>query len=75
MLENINLNTKMEVALEILSAKMAETSKRGLSVNDKEMQKLIKEREKMYSGDEEILNKIIEIYGKEMKRKYDEVNK
>ena len=73
MIENINLNTKLEIALEILSAKIAYTSKKGLSINDKEMQGLIKEREMLYSGDEKILEKIINIYGKEIKEKYDEV--
>ncbi len=73
MKKNMSLNTKLEVALEILAAKIAKTSKSGLSTNDKEMQELIKEREKLYSGDEKILDKIIEVYGKEIKREYDEV--
>lgn len=75
MIESMNMNTKLEVALEILSSKIAETSKKGLSIEDKEMKNLIQEREKLYSGNEEVLDKIIDIYGKEIKRKYDEVKK
>lgn len=72
---NMSLNTKLEIALEILSAKIADTSKKGFSINDKEMQELIKEREMLYSVEENVLDKIIQIYGKEMKFKYNEVNK
>jgi len=73
MIENMSLNTKLEVALEILAAKIAETSKNGFSIGDTQMQELLQEREKLYTGDEKVLDKIINEYGKEIKRKYDEV--
>ena len=68
----MSLNTKLEVALEILSAKIANTSKKGLSTQDEEMKALLEEREKLYSGDEEILKKIINVYGPEIKKNYEE---
>ena len=68
----MSLNTKLEVALEILSAKIANTSKKGLSTQDEEMTALLEEREKLYSGDEEILKKIINVYGPEIKKNYEE---
>ena len=71
-IENMSLNTKLEVALEILAAKIAKTSKQGFTVNDIKMQNLLKERDSLYSGDEEILNKIIKEYGPEMKKDYEE---
>ncbi len=67
----MSLNTKLEVALEILSSKIANMSKKGYTVEDEEMKKLIKEREKMYSGDQEILEKIINKYGPEIKKNYE----
>lgn len=71
-IENMSLNTKLEVALEILAAKIAKTSKQGFTVDDIKMQNLLKERDSLYSGDEEILNKIIKEYGPEMKKDYEE---
>lgn len=68
----MSLNTKLEVALEILSAKIANTSKKGFSTQDEEMKVLLEEREKLYSGNEEILKKIIDVYGPEIKKNYEE---
>lgn len=66
--EVVSLNTKLEVAIEILASKIAQTSKEGYTVKDEKMQNLLKEREKLYSGDEKVLDKIIEVYGPEMKK-------
>lgn len=63
----ISLNTKLEVAIEILSAKIAKTSREGYTTDDEEMKKLLSEREELYSGNEKILDKIIKIYGPEIK--------
>ena len=68
----MSLNTRLEVALEILSAKIASASKQGLTTEDDEMKLLLEEREKLYSGDEKILDKIIDIYGPEIKKMYEE---
>ena len=66
-------NTKLEVAIEVISAKIANLSKEGYSVDDDQMKKLLEERTKMYSGDEETIDKIIREYGPEIKQKYDKV--
>ena len=70
----MSLNTKLEVAVEILSAKIANLSNAGYNETNDEMQILLKEREKMYSGDEEVIEKIINVYGPEIKKKYEEVD-
>lgn len=72
-MENMNANTKLEIAVEIMAAKIAKTSKEGYTVQDSKMKNLIDERDKMYLGDEEIINKIIEKYGPEIKIDYDNV--
>lgn len=66
-------NTKLEIAVEIIAAKIAKTSKEGYSVNDEKMKQLLDERNKMYIGDEEIINKILIEYGPEIKDEYDNV--
>lgn len=63
----MSLNTKLEIALEIMSTKIAEMAKKGINVEDEEMKILLEEREKMYQNDEKVIDKIIEIYGKEIK--------
>ena len=35
------------------------------------MQQLLKEMDRMYTGDEEVIDKIINIYGPEIKKKYE----
>ena len=63
----MNQNTKLEIAIEIMAAKIAKTSREGIEPEDEKMKILLDERFKMYQGDEEIINKIIDIYGKEIK--------
>lgn len=67
---NVSLNTKLEVAVEILATKIAITSNQGYTSKDKEIQNLLKEREEMYKGNLELIEKIIEEYGPEVKKKY-----
>lgn len=69
----MTLNTKLEVALEILAAKIAKASKSGFSIEDNEMLVLLDERKKLYAGDEETLDKIITVYGPEVKNDYEGV--
>lgn len=64
----MNKNTKLEIAVEIMAAKIAKTSREGIKPNDKEMKKLLDEKVKMYQGNEEIIEKIINIYGEEIKK-------
>lgn len=66
----MSLNTKLEVALEILASKIAKMSNKGYTVEDKEMQLLIDERKKMYAGDQKIIEKIITVYGPEINNEY-----
>lgn len=66
-------NTKLEVAVEIISAKIADMSKNGFNETNVEMQVLLEERKKMYQGDSKIIDKIINVYGPEIKKKYEEV--
>ena len=71
-LAKMSKNTKLEVALEILSSKIAGMSKNGLTTNSKEMQQLLQERQEMYNGNEQIIDKIIKEYGPEVKKIYNE---
>lgn len=69
----MSLNTKLEVAVEIISAKIANLSNAGYTTENIEMQELLKEMDKMYTGDEETIDKIINVYGPEIKKKYEGV--
>lgn len=62
----MNKNTKLEIAVEIMAAKIAKSAKEG--INSKDMEKLLNERTKMYQGDEKVIEKIIGIYGEEIKK-------
>lgn len=64
----MNKNTKLEIAVEIMAAKIAKASHEGVEPESEEMKMLLKEKVKMYQGDEEIIEKIINIYGKEIKK-------
>ena len=63
----MNQNTKLEIAIEIMAAKIAKTSREGIEPEDEKMKELLDERVRMYQGDEEIIEKIINIYGEEIK--------
>lgn len=63
---NLSLdNIKFEVALEILAMKIAIAIS---SSNEKEFKKLLTEQNKLYTYDEKIINKILDIYGSEIKK-------
>lgn len=63
----MNQNTKLEIAIEIMAAKIAKTSREATEPEDEKIKELLDERVRMYQGDEEIIEKIINIYGKEIK--------
>lgn len=63
----MNQNTKLEIAVEIMATKIAKTSREGINPEDEKMKELLNEKIKMYQGNEEIIDKIINIYGKEIK--------
>ncbi len=69
----MSLNTKLEVGLEIISAMIANASNEGYSVKDEKMKILLEERDKLYSGDEKTIDKIINVYGPKIKEKYKNV--
>lgn len=60
-------NTELEIAVEIMAAKIAKASREGIEPDSEEMKKLLDEKTKMYQGDKEVINKIINIYGIEIK--------
>lgn len=72
-INKMSQNTKLEVALEIISSKIANLSKKGTSVDSEEMKVLLHEREKMYRGDYNTIDKIIIEYGPEIKKIYEEI--
>ena len=69
----MSLNTKLEVGLEIISAMIANASNEGYSVKDEKMKILLEERDKLYSGDEKTIDKIINVYAPKIKEKYKNV--
>jgi hypothetical protein len=71
----MNINTKLEVALEVIAAKIAKTSNKGYGVDDEEMKLLIKERQQMYAGNEQVIDKIINLYGPEIKNDFEGAKK
>ena len=71
-MENMNANTKLEIAVEIMAAKIAMVSKKGFNIDCEIMRNLIKEREEMYKGNIIIIEKIIKEYGPEIKKSYEE---
>ena len=70
----MNNFVKMDVAIEILADKMSKTTMQfyntGNEVYHNEMDELMDEREKLYSGDTDIMDKIINIYGEELKNEW-----
>ena len=69
-MENISPNTKLEIAVEVIAAKIAKVSNEGYTIKNKKMQELIEERNQMYYGNEQIIDKIITEYGPEIKNNY-----
>lgn len=63
----MNKNTKLEIAVEIMAAKIAKSIREGIEPESERMKQLLDEKVRMYQGDEEIIEKIINIYGKEIK--------
>ena len=57
-------NVKLEVALVILAMKIALTIS---SDNSEELSKLLIEQKKIYSYDEKIIDKVLNVYGSEIK--------
>lgn len=69
-MDKISPNTKLEIAVEIIAAQIARYSNKGYTINDKKMKELLEERNQMYHGNEQIIDKIITEYGPEIKNNY-----
>ena len=67
-MKEMSANTKLEIAVEIMAAKIAKTSRQKKNIS-----KLLEERNEMYKGNEAIINKIIQEYGPEIKKNYKEI--
>lgn len=67
----MNNFVKMDVAIELLADKISKTTRKYEITNDleyeNELNNLIIERNKIYSGDINIIDKVINIYGAELK--------
>ena len=63
----MNDNTKLEIAIEIIAAKIAKVAREKNGVVDEELRNLLKEREEAYKFNEEVIDKIINVYGAELK--------
>ena len=64
----MNDNIKLEVAIEIMASKIASMAKEGYDNNSKEMKKLLQEKKEMYNCNMEVIDKIITIYGEELRK-------
>lgn len=69
-MSDMSRNTKLEIAVEIMAAKIAKMSREGYTAEEDKMKKLIDERNKMYIGEEDVIDKIITEYGTEIKNNY-----
>ena len=65
MLENMNENVKLDIAIEIMSTKIANAMNLGTR---QEVEQLLQERKQLYLGNWDIINKILNIYSKDVKR-------
>ena len=67
----MNNFVKMDVAIELLADKISRTSRKFIETKDMkyedELNYLFNERNKMYNGDVNIIDKIINVYGPELK--------
>ena len=57
-----NIGEKMSIAIEILSMKLSKDM-----FNKEKVNKIFKEKELVYSGDIETIERVINVYGKEIK--------
>lgn len=62
-------NIKLEVAVEIMATKIANTVRQGYDENTEEMKLLLKEKKEMYDFNIKTIEKIISVYGPEVKIK------
>ena len=70
--EIMNDYASLDTAIEIMAYKIADCVNKVEKDKkyEKELEKLRNEREEMYSGNVEMINKIVEVYGKELRKIY-----
>ena len=61
----MNDNVKLDIAIEILSTKIANAMNNGTR---KEVEELLEERRQLYLGNWDVINKILEVYSLDVKR-------
>ena len=61
----MNEHVKLDIAIEIMSTKIAKTMNSG---NKEEVEQLLEERRQMYLGNWNVINKILNVYSKDVKR-------
>lgn len=60
----MNENTKLDIAIEIMSTKIAQAMNKE---DRKEIEKLLEERKQLYLGDWNVINKILKVYSEDVK--------
>ena len=73
----MNDYASLDTAIEIMAYKIADCVNKVEKDKkyEKELEKLRNEREEMYSGNVEMINKIVEVYGKELREIYQDKQK
>ena len=61
----MNDNVKLDVAIEIISTKIAMAMDKK---DSQETERLLKEREELYLGNWDVINKVLNEYSKDVKR-------
>ena len=69
----MNSNTKLEIAVEIIAAKIANFSQKYNNANNEGLKRIIDERTEMYKGNHLVIDKIINEYGPEIKSNYKDI--
>ena len=61
----MNENVKLDIAIEIMSTKIANAMNSGTK---EEVEQLLEERRQLYLGNWDVINKILNVYSKDVKR-------
>lgn len=65
----MNDNTKIEVAREIMNAMIAKACKKGFKPTNNTLKALLKDEEEMEKFNYEVIDKILNVYSKFLKRR------
>ncbi len=71
----MNNFVKMDVAIELIADKISKTTRQYIETNNNEcrnqLNNLIIERDNIYNGDIQTIDKVINVYGQELKNSLD----